>query len=139
MVSNELHWQNIVWESNDVHLLRIALDNNLKFDKNLSNICSKASKKLSVLTTVANLLPFKKRHILLKAFIESQCKYCRLVLMFHGRQIDDKINKVHERGQRIVSNDSITSIEELLVKDKTFTILYVIKIFNHWQLQCIKL
>ena len=59
--------------------------------------------------------------------------------MFHGRQIDDKINKVHERGQRIVSNDSITSIEELPVKDKTFTILYVIKIFNHWQSQCIKL
>ena len=44
--------------------------------------------------------------------------------MFHGRQITDKINKLHERALRIVYNDSITSFEELLVKDKTFTIHY---------------
>ena len=33
--------------------------------------------------------------------------------MFHGSQINDKINKLHERA---------TSFEELLGKDKTFTI-----------------
>ena len=42
--------------------------------------------------------------------------------MFNGRQINDKINKVHERALRIVFNDTITSFEELLVRDKTFTI-----------------
>ena len=42
--------------------------------------------------------------------------------MFNGRQINDKINKVHERALRIVFNDTITSFEELLVGDKTFTI-----------------
>ena len=41
--------------------------------------------------------------------------------MFHGRQINDKINKLYERALRIVCNDTITSFEELLVKDKTFT------------------
>ena len=41
--------------------------------------------------------------------------------MFHGRQIN-KINKLHERALRIVYNDTIMSFEELLVKDKTFTI-----------------
>ena len=42
--------------------------------------------------------------------------------MFHGRQINDKINKLHERALRIVYNDTITSFEELLLQDKTFTI-----------------
>ena len=42
--------------------------------------------------------------------------------MLHGRQINDKINKLHERAIRKVYNDTITSFEELLVKDKTFTI-----------------
>ena len=42
--------------------------------------------------------------------------------MFHGRQINDKTNKLHERALREVYNDTITSFEELLVKDKTFTI-----------------
>ena len=41
--------------------------------------------------------------------------------MLHGRQIN-KINKLHERALRIVYNDTITSFEELLVEDKTFTI-----------------
>ena len=49
--------RDIVWESNDIKLIEITLDNNLKFDKHLSNICSKANRKLSVLTRVANFLP----------------------------------------------------------------------------------
>ena len=123
---NEQMWakldRDIFWESNDVKLLGITLDNNLKFDKHVSNICSKANRKLSALTRVAKFLPFKKRRILFKAFIESQFKYCPLVWVFHGRQINDKINKLHEKAPRIVYNDTITSFEELLVKDRTFTI-----------------
>ena len=107
---------------NDVKRLGIILDNNLKFDKHVSNICSKANRKLSALTRVAKFLPFKKRRILFKAFIESQFKYFPLVWVFHGGQINDKINKLHEKAPRIVYNDTITSFEELLVKDRTFTI-----------------
>ena len=42
--------------------------------------------------------------------------------IFHGRQINDKINKLHERALRIVYNVTVTSVDELLVEDKTFTI-----------------
>ena len=92
--------RDIVWESNDVNLHGITLGNNLKFDKHVSNICSKVSRKLSALTRVAKFLPFKKRRILFKAFIESQFKCCPLVWMFHGKQINDKVNKLHERALR---------------------------------------
>ena len=112
----------IVWESSDIKLLGITLNNKLKFDKHMSNICSKANTKLSTLTRAAKFLPFNKKLILFEAFTELQFKYCPLVWMFHGRQINDKINKLHERALRIVYNDTITSFEELLVKDKTFTI-----------------
>ena len=105
----------------------------------MSNICLKASKKLSALTTVAKFPSFEKIRILFKGFIELQFKYCSLVWMFHGRQTNDKTNRVLEKGLRIVYNDSFTLIEELLVKDKTFTILYITKILNHWQSKCTKL
>ena len=42
--------------------------------------------------------------------------------MFHGRRISDKINKLHERALRIVYNHTVTSFENLLIKDKSFTI-----------------
>ena len=123
---NEYMWakmdEDIVWESNDVTLLGVTIDKNLRFDKHVSNICLKANRKLSALTRVAKFAPFKKRRILFKAFIESQFKYCPLVWMFHGRQINDKINKLHERALRIVYNDTVTSFENLLIKDKSFTI-----------------
>ena len=41
--------------------------------------------------------------------------------MFHGRQINDKIKILHEKAIRIVHNHSITSFEELLLKNKFFT------------------
>ena len=112
----------IVWKSNDIKLLGIKLNNKLKFDKHVSIIYSKANRKLSTLTRVAKFLTFKKKLILVKAFTESQFKHYSLVWMFHGRQINDNINKLHERDLRIVYNDTIMSFEEFLVEDETFTI-----------------
>ena len=42
--------------------------------------------------------------------------------MFHGMQINDKINKLHKRALKIVYNDTVTSFEDFLIKDKSFTI-----------------
>ena len=65
---NEYMWakldEDIVWESKDAELLGVTTDNNLRFDKRVSNICLKANRKLSALTRVAKFVPFKKRHIL---------------------------------------------------------------------------
>ena len=55
--------RDIVWESHDATLLRITLVNNLKFDKRVSNICSKANRKLSTSTRVAMFFPFQKRWV----------------------------------------------------------------------------
>ena len=42
--------------------------------------------------------------------------------MFHSRQINHKINKLHERALRIVYNDHFSSFEELLSKEKSVTV-----------------
>ena len=66
----------IYWESTDVQLLGITLDNNLKFD-NMSLIF--AQKLTENLTRIAKFLPFKKGLMPFKTFIESQFKYCPFV------------------------------------------------------------
>ena len=58
----------------------------------------------------------------MEAFIESQFGYCSLIWMFHSRSINNKINHLHERSLRIVYKDNISSFEDLLKKDRSFTI-----------------
>ena len=63
-----------------------------------------------------------KLRILMKAFIESQFAYCPLIWMFHSREINNKINKLHERALRLVYSDHISTFDELLLKDESLTV-----------------
>ena len=42
--------------------------------------------------------------------------------MFHGRKTNYKINRLQERELSLILNDRISSLQELLSKDDTFTI-----------------
>ena len=67
---NEYLWakldQDIVWESNDVELTGVTIDNSLRFDKNVRNVFLKANRKLSALARVAKFVLFKKGAFSLK-------------------------------------------------------------------------
>ena len=54
--------------------------------------------------------------------MKSQFGYCPLTWMFYSRKVNSKINHIHERSLRIVYEDKISSIEELLKKDQSFCI-----------------
>ena len=64
----------------------------------------------------------RKRRTIMKAFINSQLGYCPLVWMFHSRQLNNRINKIHERAIRILYNDFSSTINELLLKDNSVSI-----------------
>ena len=64
----------------------------------------------------------EKLRLVMNAFIESQFNYCPLVWMFHSRTILKKINNLHERALRVVYCDAKSSFQELLDKDKSFSI-----------------
>ena len=58
----------------------------------------------------------------MKSFIESQFGYCPLSWMFHSRSLTSHINRLHERGLRLVAKDSQLTFEGLLRKDQSFSI-----------------
>ena len=74
-----------IWESKEVNLLGVTIDNELKFDKHVSNVCLKAGRKSSVLSRMGKFLSFEKKRTLYKSFAKSQFKYCPLIWMFHSR------------------------------------------------------
>ena len=42
--------------------------------------------------------------------------------MFHSRTINNKINRIHERALRLVYSDHVSSFDEFLKKDQSFSI-----------------
>ena len=57
-------------------LLGIKIDCDLKFDKYISELRDKVSKKINVLCRVTGYMSLKKRRIVMKTFVESQFNYC---------------------------------------------------------------
>jgi ribonuclease P/MRP protein subunit RPP40 len=112
----------LIWESREVKLLGVIIDKNLNFNSHLTTLCKKVGQKVTALARIARLLPFHKRRLILKTFIESQFSYCPLVWMFCSRKINRKINYIHERALRLVYNDYRSSFEELLKNDKSISV-----------------
>ena len=111
-----------IWESLSEKLLGVTVDKGLKFNEHLQNVCKKASNKVTTLGRIARILPFHKRRLLFKTFIESQFSYCPLVWMFCSKKMNNKINRLHERALRIVYNNYTSTFEELLKEDESLRI-----------------
>ena len=58
----------------------------------------------------------------MKTFIESQFNYCPLIQMCHSRDLNHRINKLHERALRVVYNNNDLTFEQLLEEDGSFTV-----------------
>ena len=112
----------VIESSKQQKLLGVLLDNDLKFDQHLENLCRKASQKLSALCRVSSYMSTDKKRIIMKAFINSQFGYCPLVWMNHSRKLNNRINRIHERALRVAYNDNLSTFHELLLKDKSVTI-----------------
>ena len=95
----------IIEGSKSVKLLGVYVDNKLDFNDHVSNLCKKATFKLHALSSVAHYMNTDKLRLTMKAFIESQFGYCPLIWMFHSRTLNNKINRIHERAQRITYKD----------------------------------
>ena len=64
-----------------------------------------------------------KRRSLMKAFITSQFNYCPLIWMLLYMQLNNRINKVHERALRLVYKDNNKlTFNDLLELDNSVTI-----------------
>ena len=69
-------------------------------------------------------MSLKKRRVLIKSFIEVQCGYCQLTWMFYPRDLNRKVNHIHQRALRIVYRDNSSSFTELLKKENSVCIHY---------------
>ena len=78
-------------------LLGVKIDVNLNFNDHISDLCKKASRKISALARVTPFMGLSKRKLLMNVFFTSQFSYCPLIWMCHSCSNNRKINMLHER------------------------------------------
>ena len=112
----------VIENSKQQKLLGVLLDSNLKFEKHVNNLCTKASQKLRALWRVSSFMSTGQKRIIMKAFINSQFGFCPLVWMNHNRKTNNRINRIHERVLRVVYNDDNATFQQLPEKDNAVKI-----------------
>ena len=91
----------------------------MKLNQGTHNFLKKTSVKVTALARFVKLVPFKKKKLLVKSFIELYFSCCPLIRMFFSRGLNRKIN---ERASRLVYEDYTITFDELLRRDKTICI-----------------
>ena len=96
-----------------IKVLGVTLDDKLKFDKHISEMCTKASRQINALKRVSKYLDENCRIMIYKTFISSNFDYCPVSWMFCGKANVDKLEKLQERALRFVFRDTTSSYENL--------------------------
>ena len=112
----------VINNSNEENLLGIKIDAKLSFENYVPSLCKKTSQKLHALSRIVNYMELRKHKCLMKAFVTSQFNYCLLIWLFHSRELNNRINRIHERALRLVYQDNSLSLAELLEKYNSVTI-----------------
>ena len=109
--------------SKEIVILGISTGYELKFDEHVNYLWKKTGQKLNVLTRIAPFMDVNKKKSAMKAF-ESQFGNCPLIWMFHSKELDNRIKRIHERALRITYNYKLSSFGKLLNKNNSVTIHY---------------
>ena len=99
-----------------IKVLGVTLDDKLKFDKHISEMCTKASRQINALKRVSKYLDENCRIMIYKTFISSTFNYCPVSWMSCGKTNLIKLEKLQERALRFVFRDTTSSYENLLTR-----------------------
>jgi hypothetical protein len=112
---------------NSVKLLGVHLDDKLNFERHISEICIRASRKINALSRISKFLNVQCRTKLFNAFVKSNFVYANIVWHFCSKRCVYKIEKLQKRAIRIVFNEYDSTYTQLREKMKCQT-LYLSRI-----------
>ena len=75
-----------------------------------------------MLNRISLLLDPEKKRLVFHTVIKSHFSYCPLTWMFSSRRSNNLINRIHERSLRTVYNDTSSTFQELLQRNRSVSI-----------------
>jgi hypothetical protein len=120
---------NRIESENDVKLLGVTIDYELKFDKHISDICKKASRQLNVLKRIGKYLNKLGRLTIYYSFILSNLNYCPITWHFCSEKNTLKMEKIQERALSFVYNNYTIRDQPFNLKGGGYGFLFHSEIF----------
>ena len=99
-----------------VKLLGIEIDNKLKFEKHIFNICRKASNQLNAICRLETFMGLKEKESLINTVVHSNFNYGCLIWHFSSKKSQNKVEKINEMSLKFLLNYYLISYAELLEK-----------------------
>ena len=109
---------NIIKTEDEVKLLGVTIDYELKFNSHITNICRKASRQLNVLKRMGKYLNRLGKLTIYHSFILSNFNYCPVIWHFCSEANTKQMEKIQERALKFIYRENHSTYEELLAKSK---------------------
>ena len=106
--------ENVVIPSDRIRVLGITLDDSLKFDLHISDMCKKGSRQNNAPKRISKFLTQDSRKSIYRSFIAANFKYCPISWIFCGKKNTSKQEKLQVRALRLVFCDQNSSYDDLL-------------------------
>ena len=111
----------LIPSSEHVKLLGVNIDNSLKFETHVKEICKKVNQKVYAFGRLRPYLGEQKSKLLLNSVVMSNFSYCPLIWLFCSKVANNEINRTHKRTLRTLYRDYEATFEELLKRCDTKT------------------
>ena len=104
--------------SNSINVLGVELDNYLKFNSHVDDICSQAGKQINALKRIRHYLDKRCRATIYNSYINSSFNYCSAVWMFTNMGNREKLEKTNKRALSFVTGKSHMNYDQLCKESK---------------------
>lgn len=122
---------------NEIKYLGVILDNKLKFDSNVSQICKKIGQKLNVLNRLRHELNQNQKLYLYKTIIQPHFMYCPSIIFLANESeisrlqvLQNKCMRQILKADRFTSGDDMLKLLKLMNVNQLITFRTLIFIFN---------
>ena len=112
----------LIPSSKQVKLLGVNIDNSLKFEAHIKELCRKVNQKVHAFGRLRPFLGEQKAKLLFNSVIMSNFLNRPLLWLFCSKGANNEANRTRKRALRALYGDYEFTFEKLLNKDKSMTI-----------------
>ena len=109
----------------NIKILGVTLDKDLKFNDHVSKMCKKASRQLNALRRLSKHIDESCRLAIYKSFITSVFEYSPVAWIFCGKRNGHKLERLQERALRFIYKDSNSTYSVLLEKSNMMPLSHI--------------